>query len=73
MRQYMLLKHNGEFEKADPQQPSVSAIFTARLSCNPGLGGRIKMLITSMITKEMLPLSFVDEKGFRDLMAFIGA
>ena len=24
-----------------------------------------------MITKEMLSLTFVDEKGFRDLMAFI--
>ena len=30
MRQPMLLKHNGEFGKADPQQPSVSAIFTAQ-------------------------------------------
>ena len=29
MRPHMLLKHNGEFGKADPQQPSVSAIFTA--------------------------------------------
>ena len=37
MRQHMLLKHNGEFGKADPQQPSVSAIFTAaRRFCNPG-------------------------------------
>ena len=36
MRQHMLLKHNGEFGKADPQQPSVSVIFTAaRRSCNP--------------------------------------
>ena len=33
----MLLKHNGEFGKADPQQPSVSAILTAaRRSRNPG-------------------------------------
>ena len=37
MRQHMLLKHNGEFGKADPQQPSVSAILTAaRRSRNPG-------------------------------------
>ena len=37
MLQHMLLKHNGEFGKADPQQPSVSAIYTAaRRSGNPG-------------------------------------
>ena len=37
MRQHMLLKHNGEFGKADPQQPSVSVIFTdARRSCDHG-------------------------------------
>ena len=28
MRAQMLLKHNGELGKADPQQPSVSTIFT---------------------------------------------
>ena len=68
----MLLKHGDVFGKADPQQPSVSAIFTAaKRSCNPGRGEKITTLITSMITKEMLPLSFVDQKGFRDLMAFI--
>ena len=41
MRQHMLLKHNGEFGKANPQQPSVTAIFTAtRRSFNPGRGAK---------------------------------
>ena len=45
MRQHMLLQHNGEFGKADPQQPSVSAIFTAaRRSCNPGRVEKITTL-----------------------------
>ena len=48
MRQHMLLKHNGEFGKADPQQPSVSAIFTAaRRSCRPG---RVKKITTLSIS-----------------------
>ena len=46
MRQHMLLKHNG---KADPQQPSVSAIFTAaRRSFNPGRVEKITTLSISI-------------------------
>ena len=49
MRQHMLLKHNGEFGKADPQQPSVSAIFTAaRHSFNPGRAEKITTLSISI-------------------------
>ena len=50
MRQHMLLKHNGEFGKADPQPPSVSAIFTAaRRSCNPGRVEKITTLSISIV------------------------
>ena len=49
MRQHMLLKHNGEFGKADPLT-SVSAIglFTAaKRDCNRGRGEKITTLITA--------------------------
>ena len=50
MRQHTLLKHNGEFGKADPQQPSVSAIFTvARRSGNPGRVEKITTLSISIV------------------------
>ena len=50
MRQHMLLKHNGEFGIADPQQPSVSAIFTtARRSFNPGRVENITTLSISIV------------------------
>ena len=50
MRQHMLLKHNGEFGKADPQQPSVSAILTAaRRSSNPGRVEKITTLSISIV------------------------
>ena len=50
MRQHMLLKHNGEFGKADPQQPSVSAIFTAaRRVCNPGRVEKVTPLSISIV------------------------
>ena len=50
MRQHMLLKHNGEFGKADLQQPSVSAILTAaRRSSNPGRVEKITTLSISIV------------------------
>ena len=52
---HMLLKHNSEVGKADPQQPSVLAIFTAaRRSFNPSRVEKITTLSISIVHAAVL-------------------
>ena len=53
-----------------PQAPITSYTTTPR-HCNERRANEISKLITTMIVTDMLPISFVEGSGFRELMAYV--
>ena len=58
-------------QQCGDQQPRSTAFESVRRRCDPTRSELITLLITSMITNDMLPLSFVEGEGFRALMEFV--
>ncbi|KAK1895583.1 Zinc finger BED domain containing protein 1 [Dissostichus eleginoides] len=74
MLNHLKLKHKTlslEPESERQEHPLITSFTSARRHCDPARRERITALITRMITKDMLPLSFVEGEGFRELMNFV--
>ena len=52
-------------------QPTMTSFVTLQRKCNPGRQETITSLITKMVALDMMPVSMVEGKGFRNLMEFL--
>lgn len=53
------------------RQTSMSTFVTASRKCDKSRSEKTSSLIANMIAKDMLPVSCVEGKGFRQLMAYV--
>uniref|UniRef100_A0A671L3S2 BED-type domain-containing protein n=1 Tax=Sinocyclocheilus anshuiensis TaxID=1608454 RepID=A0A671L3S2_9TELE len=74
MRNHIQYRHVGvrlDLEASQSQQMSVTSFTTTRRRCDPVHAEKITELISEMISRDLLPLSFVEGEGFRKLMDFV--
>ncbi|KAK0134197.1 Zinc finger BED domain-containing protein 1 [Merluccius polli] len=78
MRNHLQSKHldvnlDGTENSQTPKQARITAFTspTTRRCCDPGRSEKIHRLITEMTAVDMLPLSFVEGKGFNKLLNFL--
>lgn len=73
MINHLCIKHKEKIAETDNRQSCItsfaSSVSTRR--CDATRAEKISQLITKMMTGDMLPLSFVEGEGFRELMAFV--
>uniref|UniRef100_A0A8C6TE01 BED-type domain-containing protein n=1 Tax=Neogobius melanostomus TaxID=47308 RepID=A0A8C6TE01_9GOBI len=71
MHSHMRAKHPCESGGPSSQQQSIASFATRRRTCDDRRAEQTASLISKMIAKDMLPISFVEGEGFRSLMAFV--
>lgn len=70
MHTHLKAKHPTEIAKETSQQPSITNFTVRSRRCDDKRVEETTTLITKMVAKDMLPISFVEGEGFRALMAF---
>ena len=72
MRSHLSAKHAKEVPTdTDAAQPAITNFISRPRRCDSRRAGDITALITNMIVKDMLPISFVEGGGFLELMASV--
>lgn len=73
MRSHLQLRHQSIKlkDKVDEHQKSMTDFVTAKRKCDNSRKEQITQLVASMVSGDMLPLSFVEGAGFRRLMEFV--
>ncbi|KAK1900575.1 putative AC9 transposase [Dissostichus eleginoides] len=70
MRSHLSAKHAKEVPtEKDAAQPAITNFTSRPRRCDDRRAGDITALITNMIVKDMLPISFVEGGGFLEFMA----
>lgn len=70
MHNHLRVKHPVEVTLGSGQQ-SVASFMVRSPKMNDKRAEQLTALLTRMIAKDMLPISFVEGEGFRDLMQFL--
>ncbi len=72
MRNHIQYRHVGvSLEASQSQQMSITSFTTTHCRCDFIRTEKITELISEMISKDLMPLSFVEGEGFRKLMDFV--
>lgn len=75
MRNHLKCKHRNiiidEPSNEDTQLPITTFATSSRRRCTPERAEKTTQLIAKMISRDMLPLSFVEGEGFKEVLQFL--